>query len=100
MNFETGLVILLLVGVTLPLAIAIVRARPASDRIPIFAAWAVVVAAVAWLAATYAPPERTRNPPTDRPLELAPEIERAAHDRHVRRMLEVRLANDPRTPVR
>jgi len=73
MNFETGLVILLLVGVTLPLAIAIVRARPASDRIPIFAAWAVVVAAVAWLAATYAPPERTRNPPTDRPLELAHE---------------------------
>src|ERR1700741_2882696 len=70
---ETALVLVLLVAVTLPLTIAIARARPASDRVPTFAAWAVLVAGVAWLASSYAPPDRARNPATDRPLELAHE---------------------------
>jgi oxepin-CoA hydrolase/3-oxo-5,6-dehydrosuberyl-CoA semialdehyde dehydrogenase len=36
----------------------------------------------------------------DGALQLTPQIERSTHDRHVRRVLEVRLANDPRAPVR
>lgn len=68
---ETGLVLLLLVAVTLPVTIALTRARPASDRWPAFAVWTIVVVGVAWLAASYAPPDRL--PPTDRPLELAHE---------------------------
>ena len=68
---ETGLALLLLVAVTLPLTIAIARAKPAQGRWPAFAGFAIVVAGVAWLAASYAPPKRL--PPTDRPLELAHE---------------------------
>jgi len=73
MNAETGIALFLLVAVTLPLTIAIARSRPASDRIPVFAGWLVLVGAVGWLAASYAPPVRALSPATDRPLELAHE---------------------------
>jgi hypothetical protein len=71
MDSESWIVISLLVAVTLPLVLLAIRGRPAAQARAACAGWLALVLATAWGAVSYAPPDRAREPITDRPVEEA-----------------------------
>src|SRR3982751_6126688 len=71
MDWEAWLVIVVLIGVTLPLTLRLLRGQTAAAKRAAWIGWLAVGLAIAWGAASYSPPVLARAPVTDRPIESA-----------------------------